>query len=396
MNSRPIPPTLLLRERRPRECRLARADVDFLLAEHRAHVEVVPTRERGRYRLTPLGHVGTIVAPRRRLVIRPKIPLVNLFHLLDPTTPVPVVEDRTHAVAGAEALDFLGARLVRLLAERAAAGLHRGYAERSSRGAFLQGRLDVPAQLRSSAARKDMLHGVWDDFTADVPCNQVPRAVAELVLRSPLTGATARAAVRRALADFDGVSAIDLGPDAFALALPDRLTEAYRPLLDLCRLLADALAPGEAPGRSACPAFLIDMGRVFEGYVTRALADDPRLTVEVQPRRVANEPAPGQPDIHVRPDVVLMREGRPEAVVDAKWKSLAGSPLVTEDVYQALAYCSALGVGRGVLVYPGRRDRAWTYRIAAAPVTLVIHTLRVVGGREALRRGVRRLSRSFR
>src|SRR6516165_465258 len=107
---------LYLRERRTRECRLARADADLLLAEHRPHVEVVPTGCRGRYRLTPAGHVGTIVLPTRRLVIRPKVPLVNLFHLLDPASPPPASEDRADTAAGAEALDFLAGRLARLLA----------------------------------------------------------------------------------------------------------------------------------------------------------------------------------------------------------------------------------------------------------------------------------------
>ena len=55
--------TLFLRERLPRECRLSRADVDLLVADHRPHVAVVPTHRRGRYHLTPTDHVGTITLP---------------------------------------------------------------------------------------------------------------------------------------------------------------------------------------------------------------------------------------------------------------------------------------------------------------------------------------------
>jgi 5-methylcytosine-specific restriction enzyme subunit McrC len=400
MDPAPLARTILLRERIPRECRLSRADVDLLLAEHRPHVEVVPTHCRGRYRLTPTGHVGTIVLPTRRLVIRPKIPLANLFHLLDPTSPPPVIDDRPETVVGTEALDFLAGRLAVLLGERAAAGLHRGYAERSGRGPFLQGRLDVAAQVRDGGARKDALHCRFEEFTADVPCNRVPKAVAELVLRSPLAGERARSLVRQSLGGFDGVQAAALGPDGFAQAEPDRLTEAYRPLLDLCRLLADGLAPGGREGATTGPAFLLDMERVFEGYVTRGIVESfagrGRYRVDVQPRHVANRPVAGQPDIHLRPDVVLVRDGEPQVVVDAKWKDLAGAPLVTDDLYQVLAYCTALGVGRGVLVYPGRRDRTWDYEMVGAPVWLTVRTLRVVGDREAFARSLRRLGRGLR
>src|SRR6516165_6164471 len=115
MDPTSAPLTILLRERRSRECRLSRADVDLLLADHRPHIEVIPTNQRGRYRLTPTGHVGTIVLPTRRLVIRPKIPLANLFHLLDPAGPPPVIDDRAETIPGTEALDFLAGRLAALL-----------------------------------------------------------------------------------------------------------------------------------------------------------------------------------------------------------------------------------------------------------------------------------------
>src|SRR4051794_27628875 len=95
--------TLVLTERVSHLCRLAPADVDFLLAEHRAHVELTPTGERRRYRLVAAGHVGVLVTPGCRLVIRPKIPLANLFHLLDPEAEVPEAADATTPEPGGEA-----------------------------------------------------------------------------------------------------------------------------------------------------------------------------------------------------------------------------------------------------------------------------------------------------
>jgi 5-methylcytosine-specific restriction enzyme subunit McrC len=393
-------PTLRLTERVPAQCRLSRADVAFLLAEHRAHVEVAAGVRRGRYRLTPTGHVGTIVGPGCRLVIRPKIPLPNLFYLLDPTAAVPASDDAVAAGPGAELLDFLAGRLARLLAERAAAGLHRAYAERGAHGPFLRGRLDLPSQLRDAGGRKDRLHCRFEEFTADIPCNQAARATAELVLGSPLPGDGVKTALRQALQAYAGVSAPPLTPELFLAAGPDRLTEGYRPLLDLCRLLADGLTAGPRAGPTPCPAFLLDMEKVFERYITggviSAFPPHGRYEAAVQPLYLANRPAAGQPDLQMRPDVVVTSAGRPVLVVDAKWKRLKGSPLVTEDVYQVLAYATALGVGKAVLVYPGRRDRVWHYRLARAPVEVEIRTLRVTGSREGCGRSLRKLGRAVR
>ena len=409
--------TLLLTERVASECRLRPVDVDFLLAEHRAHVDLVPAGRRGWYRLTPTGHVGTIVGPGCRLVIRPKMPLRNFFHLLDPIAPLPTTVDHVSAVPGAEALDFLAGRLAQLLAERTAAGLHRAYTERAEQGPFLQGRLDLPAQLRQGHGRKDRLACRYEDFSADVPCNQVPKATVELLLRSPLLGAEVRAALRRQLSAFAAVSSIALEPDSFTAAA-DRLTEAYRPLLDLCRLLFESLAPGPSAGSVSGPAFLLNMERVYERYVTEGLRrvfEGSEYAVAVQPLQWVSEPAASQPDLAMRPDVVILdggppsplsslREerdggkggGQPVLVVDVKWKVLAGSPVVIDDVYQVLAYGAGLGVRRAVLVYPGRRDRLWAYRLRRSPILVEVRTLRVVGSRQACRLSLQRLGHALR
>ena len=61
-----------------------------------------------------------------------------------------------------------------------------------------------------------------------------------------------------------------------------------------------------------------------------------------------------------------------------------------------LAYCTALGVGRAVLVYPGRRDRMRIYALRNAPICVEMRTLRVVGDAAACRRSLGRLGRALR
>jgi 5-methylcytosine-specific restriction enzyme subunit McrC len=385
-------------ERTPEVCRLHRDDVEFLLTRHTAHIELSPTSERHLYRLTPAGSVGTIVCPRSRLVIQPKIPIRNLFHLLDPTGPIAVTDDHTKALPGAEGLDFLVGRLVQLLTERATAGLHRGYAERAEPTAFLVGALDVPTQLRTATAQKNQLHCRFEDFTVDVPCNQLPRATAERLLGSPLLGSSLRAALQRALQGWTGVRATDVTLKSFAALPADRLTESYRPLLDVCRLLIDGLTPGQAAGLTPCPAFLLDMDRVFEQYVTRALQESfevgGRTQVQVQPLFAVDSIHDDQPDIQMRPDVVASRDGRALFVADAKWKDVARDRLLPADIYQVLAYCTALRARHGILVYPGSRDRAWSYRFART--VLEVRTVRVVGSRSTCMRSLRRFCQAAR
>ena len=61
-----------------------------------------------------------------------------------------------------------------------------------------------------------------------------------------------------------------------------------------------------------------------------------------------------------------------------------------------LAYCTALGVGRAVLVYPGRRDGVQAFPLHHAPIRVEMHTLRVVGEPARCLRSLKRLGQPLR
>ena len=79
------------------------------------------------------------------------------------------------------------------------------------------------------------------------------------------------------------------------------------------------------------------------------------------------------------------------AVVDAKWKTWAASPRPT-DVYQVLAYAAVLGAPRAVLVYPGRSNRRYRYRLGPGRLRLEVCRLRVVVTRLDCRRSLERVA----
>src|SRR5436309_12476164 len=75
--------TVILTERTPCELPLAHEDLAHLLAQTR-FVRVTPAAKPGCYTLTPRGYAGILTTPGCRFVLRPKIPLTCLGHLIDP------------------------------------------------------------------------------------------------------------------------------------------------------------------------------------------------------------------------------------------------------------------------------------------------------------------------
>jgi 5-methylcytosine-specific restriction enzyme subunit McrC len=384
--------TLHLTERRARCVRLSPVDVAFLLEHHRGRMEVLPSGRRDCYRLMALGCVGVLIAPWCRLVIRPKIPLANVFALLDPLAAISSESDLVAVESGTEILEFLAGQLARRMAERVAEGLHRVYREQREQGPVLHGRLDLSAQLRQAPGRKEQLHSRYEELTADSACHRVVKATAE----ESLIGVEVRLALQAALAGFADVSSLPLSLHLWEAAAAERMPEEYRPLFDLCRLLADGLLPSAAAGATAAPSFLLDLERVFERHVTRGLvaafAHSREYHVAVQRTHTVNRPVAGQDDIVVRPDAILEREGRTVWVVDAKWKRWPHSA-ETGDLYQMLAYGATLGADGVALVYPGKGWHVREYRFTHTPLCLRMYALPVGGTRAACERAVRRLAR---
>ncbi len=377
---------LHLIERRSRLCRLAGDEVRYLVEHHRAALDLAPTTRRGVWRVLPRGVVGVLHTPLRRVVISPKMPIANLLLLLDSTATPEAV---TGPASGEVVLQMFAGQLAELMRDRSRLGLHRDYRERSHEGPVLLGALDVAAQMRQPIERRDRLHGRVDDFTGDVECNQFPRAVATLALRSGVLDAPTRELLQQAIAGFADVA--DVEPESLARRLA-RMPEppGYGPLLDLCRVLL-----GVAGGVGELRSLLVSMERIFERFLCRAVEEAIVGRADLRIESQASSTIGESPGLLLRPDITISRADRPEIIVDAKWKRLPEDGQIPEDVYQALAYACFLGARRAVLVYPGRKRVVRRFVPPGHDVCVEVRTVAVSGSPALCRRERQRLQRGL-
>jgi 5-methylcytosine-specific restriction enzyme subunit McrC len=374
--------TVVLVERRTREVRLHRADATVLRDRFRGVIEVNPGAGPGRYQLTPRGVVGTLDTPRTRLTIRPKLPWPNLRMLLG-LDPSGFGAGGRHDPA-ADLLAVLAAEFAERLREVTAAGLVRGYREADHAAAYLRGRLRTADQLRDAASRAfpAVFHVTESVFDLDVPWNQIPKAVADTLLRHPALPPAVRAAVGAAAAVLDDVTPVLPTDELFGAAAREPRAGAYNALLALCRTLRDGLTA--ADGTPGGGAFLVDLGRAFERFLEvgldRQLRARPSWSVEAQPGFAVG-------DLTLRPDVLVRRRGAARWVLDAKWKRPGPDPA---DLHQVLAYATVTGARRVGLVYPGTRFARRTLR--AGPVAVALVRLPVAGPTTDLPAGLARLA----
>lgn len=121
--------------------------------------------------------------------------------------------------------------------------------------------------------------------------------------------------------------------------------------------------------------FIIDMAKVFEDFVTAALTES---LERIDGRVSAQDPQTFDlgGTVKMNPDLVWYRGGEALAVIDAKYKSekVAGYP--NADLYQMLAYCTALGLPVGHLVYAkgNEADSRWCFEGAVSNCMLMRST----------------------
>ena len=129
-----------------------------------------------------------------------------------------------------------------------------------------------------------------------------------------------------------------------------RLNEHYRPALRLARLVLENLTLQDAFGEVSASSFMLDMNELFERFVTERLrrALRGRLAVKDQHRGHLDEAR----RVKIQPDLLFGPERSPRFVADIKYKLTDNSADGRNaDLYQLLAYTTALDLPEGMLIY---------------------------------------------
>ncbi len=326
--------------------------------------------------VSPANYVGSANVNGIELHVRPKTPIASVFFLLG------YARGDKHWIIDPVALDedselhpaFAGA-FARQLDRALAAGVLQGYHSVEEALPLVKGRIRAADQLRRRFTMPLPVEVTYDEFDVDTVENQLLKTACLQLLRLPRVPAKTRQMLwhnARRLAD---VSVLTVGTP-LPTWHPTRLNARYHVSLGLAEIALRATSLDLGPGPRASTGFMIDMARLFEDFVTAALrhALAPLGGRTRGQERVSMDTAGV---VQLRPDVVWypQQSDAPAAVFDAKYKTQDGSSFPNADLYQMLAYCTALQLSEGHLVYAqGEAPRA-SHVIRHAGITIHQHAL---------------------
>jgi 5-methylcytosine-specific restriction enzyme subunit McrC len=336
--------TISLVEYEPKAEALSERELEQILATKLVGISPRPD---GLYDLRPESTVGTVVFPDLRLLIRPKVGLPNVFFLLSYGAGLTRWREESFPFAEDDFFEAIAWLVEAEIRRAASTGLVRDYREREEALATVRGRIDLAAQVRRQG-QPIPLDCRYQEYDEDTELNRVVKAALHRLLRVPSLDRQLALELRHHHRLFAAVADVDYPPSVVPNLAFSRLNEAWRPAARLAQLLLRADSVRDAMGSVAAISFTVDMNKLFERFVERIVDEEAGLQGwELQARGKRRLTA----SVLMQPDLILRRGGVDCAVGDVKYKRLAAADWPHADLYQLLAYCVALRLSRGLLVY---------------------------------------------
>ena len=351
------------------------------LADNRLQIEELRRGLRVRTR----SWVGVVRLPTVEIRVVPKVTgdqlgLVRLLQYASGLDALTRLRDGATLDASSDSLLELFVLLFVEASERVLRrGLLSGYIEREDDLPMVRGRILGDRQVLERFGQLDRIVCRFDELEHDVVENQLLSAALRVASpRVTSVGLQRRISrLRGVLEPICDIDQLDLA-GARATLTYNRLNAHYETAHRLGWLLFDALGIDDlfAPGETRSFSFLLDMNRLFERFVTRAIEQilpvvRYRVTSQVSFKSVVWNVSSQRPYTNIIPDVVVERRGESDCrvAIDAKYKLYDERGFDPGDIYQTFLYAFALGgtaldaVPTSLLLYPATAEEPKNTRL---------------------------------
>jgi 5-methylcytosine-specific restriction enzyme subunit McrC len=349
------------------ETGLALAQTGFIDARHIPGTRV--------WDLQPLSKVGAVALGSLEVHVSPKIPINRVIFLLESSLKSARWRDDTVDVAPADDLLLAVVASFERLASRALQqGVLQGYRTVEEAIPVVRGRLRESDQIRRRFALPVPVEVRYDDFTVDTAENRLLRAAITICRRLPILDRRLRHRLQRLDLILAGVSPAHRGAPLEGWA-PSRLNARFHSALFLAEVIVKASSFELSGTGLAVSGFVIDMAKVFEDFLCAHLG---KLLLQAGGRVATQDPwhlDVGR-TVRMKPDLVWYADtSGPSAVVDAKYKAEKPAGFPDADLYQMFAYCTALRLPLGYLVYAKGNATGATHHVRDTDVEIRARTI---------------------
>ena len=348
---------------------------------------IVPAAgEDAAYHLTPSSTVGAVEIGDLSVLIRPKIGIPQLLSLA--CYAMGVFKSQEERLFDFEEEvetppDTLALALAAAARRAFSRGLLHGYRTEEEALHTVRGRIRFADQIRQRFGIPLPIEVRYDEFTYDITENQLVKAAAIHLGGMRLRSQQARRNLGWIAAMLENVSSVESFPKDVPDVRFDRINEHYRGVVGLSRLILRHSAFESERGVVQATGFLMDMNTLFQEFLTVALRETLGLTERVfREKNIDTLDVDGK--VKLRPDLTWWHGRDCQFVGDAKYKGIENESVPNADLYQLLAYVTALDLPGGMLVYAQGKAETATYTVRNSGRRLEVTALNLGGSLDAV------------
>jgi 5-methylcytosine-specific restriction enzyme subunit McrC len=330
------------------------------------------------FALTTTRKVGAITVGALTVRVEPKTPISRVIWMMGYVRdPAWWSQHTAFADTDTDLVSALAEAFTVATEHATARGLISGYREVEDSGPVLRGRLRAGDQITRRFGLALPIEIRYDEYDEDVGENQLLLAATLTLLNSAVVPPRLHARLarlRRTLADVTPPT-----PGTEPSPTRTRLNEYYHWAMQLAELITAHRSIEHRIGNVVVRGFVLDMWKVFEDFLmtTTAAAIARRGGRGVRPGARPTCYLDHGRIVTIEPDLTWYDSvDRPVTVIDAKYKTVAaGKAGPNADMYQLTAYCTALGLREGHLIYAKGDAEARAIDIIGADITIYRHAL---------------------
>ncbi len=237
-------------------------------------------------------------------------------------------------------------------------GLVKKYRLEESNLYKLKGRLIFSRNISENLIHKERFYSAHQVYDRNNVFNRIVNKALNILISITNNQGLIKSA-RNLKLSFEEVSDINVTENTFKNLRFNRITEAYKPAIQLARLIILNFSPDLKGGRENIIAILFDMNRVFEKFIYRRLKKEENNFGEYKLNVKGQTSRDFWQGRSVRPDIILeyIVDDKPHRmIIDTKWKVLASDGPHDSDLKQMFVYNIHFKSSLGILLYPEGKD----------------------------------------
>ena len=349
----------------------------------------------GKFVIRPGSIVGAAELDGMSVLIRPKIGIPQLLAIACyAMSKFNLRQERFNFQSDDSLADVLALALTRMARRAFSQGLLHDYVTREEALYTVRGRILFDEQMRRRYSIPLPIEVRYEEFTDDILANQLVKGATVRLGLMRLRHAASRQGLSWIASILDSVSLIPFSGVDVPEVTFNRLNEHYRGVVELSRLILRHTTFEAHRGEFRAFGFRMNMDEVFQEFTTVALREKLGLTAGTFGERWITS-LDRDKEVRLRPDLVW-REGSSYLFVgDAKYKDITGDGARSGDLYQLLAYVTAIDISGGMLVYAEGEADETVHEVRHSRKRLEVATLDISGDLDKVLERVGRLAKQI-